>query len=68
VFAVIAWLIRDRRLPAGIGRWTALPWAGPWLFLCVVVHIGKPGYIPAHSPVAALLLAGSYAVVGGLRV
>lgn len=61
VFALMAWMIRDRRLPAGIGRWTALFWAGPWLFLCVVVHIGKPGYILPILPVAALILAGFYA-------
>ena len=58
--ALVVWVICDRRLPSGLDRRTALLWAGPWLFLCVLIHIGKPGYILPALPVAALILAGFY--------
>jgi hypothetical protein len=60
VFALIWWVATDRRLPQGLSWVFAALWTLPWLFLCSVVHIGKPGYLLPLLPFTSLLLAGFY--------
>jgi hypothetical protein len=55
------WAFRDRRLPPRLGPSFALMWALPWTFLCVAVHIAKPGYLLPLLPLTSLMLAGFYA-------
>ena len=61
IVALIVWGVRDRKLPVGIDRTTALLWSAPFILFCVLVHIGKPGYILPVLPLATLILAGFYA-------
>jgi hypothetical protein len=59
--ALFAWIVIDRRLPAGLTRPVALLWAVPWLALVLAIHIGRRGYVLPLVPVAALVLASFYA-------
>ena len=61
VFGMVWWLARDRRLPPGIDRTFAACWTLPWVLLCTVVHIGKPGYVLPLLPLTSLVLASFYA-------
>ena len=61
VFGMFWWLARDRRLPPGIDRTFAACWTLPWVLLCTVVHIGKPGYVLPLLPLTSLVLASFYA-------
>jgi hypothetical protein len=61
VVGFVWWVARDRRLPSGL-TWTfAALWTLPWLFLCVAVHIAKPGYLLPLLPFLSLVLAAFYA-------
>lgn len=59
--ALVAWTIIDRRLPRLFERTVACLWILPWFFLCIVIHLGKPGYVVPALPGLALTLAGFYA-------
>jgi len=64
IFNVIALgilAIRERRLPACV-RWPGFSlWVIPWLFVLIVIHVGKPGYVLPLLPAAYLIVADYYA-------
>ena len=61
-FAVLGvWALRDRSLPPGLNRWVAWSWALPILLFCVVLVIGKPGYLLPFVPLAAIVVGACYA-------
>jgi hypothetical protein len=60
LLALVYWAVRDRRLPVGVRRSLALLWLIPWLFVCVAVHIAKPGYLLPLLPLSSLILAAFY--------
>jgi hypothetical protein len=61
VAALAGWVLFSRRLPERLTRAAVTWWSLPWLAVCLLVHIGKPGYVLPLLPVASLLLAGFYA-------
>jgi hypothetical protein len=61
VAALLWWMVRDRRLPAGLqGRFGAL-WLLPGLFVFIFVIIAKPGYLMPLVPLGVMVVAGFYA-------
>ena len=65
ILGLVAWLAVSRRLPKELGRVSSALWIGPWLVLCLLIHIGKPGYVLPMLPLAALVLAAFYARLPG---
>jgi hypothetical protein len=55
------WMVRDRRLPAGLNGRFATLWLLPGLFVFVFVIIAKPGYVMPLVPLGVIVVSGFYA-------
>ena len=58
---LLAWGVFDRKLPRAIDKWLVALWLGPWLFVLVFIHIGRPGYFLPLVPPLCLILGTFYA-------
>jgi len=59
--ALLWWIVRDRRLPAGLdGRFATL-WLLPGLFVFIFVIIAKPGYLMPLVPLGVVVVSAVYA-------